>query len=190
MKDVGIYIGLNEDLSFHTIILKKKIEKFTYFLSVGYAGGRVYDEFYGKFWDNSLEPLNFFSGDVQGFYSRSTGSGLWEEKIKSVTFNPDSKFFDVNAEYVEEFMCNEDEKIQLEFIQEYSRFIYYGYDEDTEMEYEYPELKRLSLSTFNQCEGSSECYFNKHWDEECLEITNTNIWSLSTRFPHVIDNYI
>ena len=45
MTDVGIYIGLRKDFSFHTIILKKKIGRFTFFLSIGYAGGRVYDEF-------------------------------------------------------------------------------------------------------------------------------------------------
>ena len=190
MTDVGIYIGLRKDFSFHTIILKKKIGRFTFFLSIGYAGGRVYDEFYGKFWNNSGGPLNFFSGDVQGFYSRSTGSGLWEDKINSVTFNSDRKFFDIKTEFVEKFMSNEDEKIQLDFIQEYSKYIYYGYDEDTEMEYEFPELKKIDTSTFILFDDSSQCYYNKYWDEECLEITNSDIWGLSTRFPQIIDNYL
>ena len=43
-----IYINLREDKSFHTIIIKKKIKEFTYLASIGYAGGGVYEEFFGK----------------------------------------------------------------------------------------------------------------------------------------------
>ena len=42
------YINLREDKSFHTIILMKKIKEFTYVAALGYAGGGVYEEFFGK----------------------------------------------------------------------------------------------------------------------------------------------
>ena len=37
--NTAIYISLREDESFHTIIIKKVIGKFTYMAAVGYAGG-------------------------------------------------------------------------------------------------------------------------------------------------------
>ena len=46
-----IYINLRDDKSFHTIIIKKKIKEFTYLASIGYAGGGVYEEFFGKLKD-------------------------------------------------------------------------------------------------------------------------------------------
>jgi len=76
----GIYLSLREDESFHTIIIKKEIDKFTYIAAVGYAGGQVYEEFYGKFWSGELDPFS-------GLYSDSTGSGLWDNKLTALEFN-------------------------------------------------------------------------------------------------------
>ena len=180
----GIYLSLREDESFHTIIIKKEIGKFTYMAAVGYAGGQAYGEFYGKFWFGSGE-LDHFSG----LYSLSTGSGEWENKLTALKFNNDRKRFDAETEDLYEFMDSEDEKIQYGLIDELKKYIYYGYDEETEMEFDVPEAKPVDTSIFTEFEDSPGTYRNAEWDDQWLEITNSTIWGLSTSFPHVIHNY-
>ena len=84
----GIYLSLREDESFHTIIIKKQIGDFTYLAAVGYAGGREYGEFYGKFWS---EPDAVGQVHAVGYFSGSTGSGEWETKLTALKFNNDTK---------------------------------------------------------------------------------------------------
>ena len=106
--NTAIYLSLREDETFHTIIIKKEIKEFTYIVAIGYAGGQAYGEFYGKFWSNS--------DDVNGLYSWSSGSGLWDNKLTALKFNSDRNLFDSETEYLDEFMDSEDEKIQWELI--------------------------------------------------------------------------
>ena len=180
--NTAIYLSLREDKTFHTIIIKKEIKEFTYIAAIGYAGGQVYGEFYGKFWLNS--------GDVNGLYSWSTGSGLWDHKLTALKFNSDRKLFNTETEYLDEFMDSEDEKIQWDLIKEYSKYIYYGYDEETEIEYEHPEAKPIDTSIFTEFDNSPGKYYNDNWGDEWLEITNSDIWGLSVSFPHLIYNYL
>lgn len=183
--DSAIYLGLREDESFHTIIIKKEINDYTYIAAVGYAGGQVYEEFYGKFSMGSEE-----SDFITGMYSWSTGSGLWDNKLISLKFNNESEKFDSETEDFQEFMDSEDEKIQWNFISEIGNYIKYGYDEETDMEIDYPEVKDIDKSIFTEYEDSPGQYRTSNWDDQCLEITCSNIWGLSLRFPHVIDNYL
>ena len=178
----GIYLSLREDESFHTIIIKKEIDKFTYIAAMGYAGGQAYGEFYGKFWFGSGE-LDHFSG----LYSLSTGSGEWENKLTALKFNNDRNRFDAETVDLYEFMDSADEKIQYSLIVELKKYIYYGYDEETEIEYDYPEAKPVDTSVFTEFEDSPGHYRNADWDDQWLEITNSTIWGLSTSFPHMID---
>ena len=87
-------------------------------------------------------------------------------------------------------MEKEDEKIQYGLIDELKKYIYSGYDEETDMEYEYPEAKQVNTSIFNEFEDSPGTYRNADWDDQWLEITNLKIWGLSISFPHVIDYYL
>ena len=184
--NTAIYLSLREDESFHTIIIKKVIGDFTYLAAVGYEGGGEYAEFYGKFW---YEPDAVGQVHAVGYFSGSTGSGEWENKLTALKFNNDRERFDAETEDLYEFMDSEDEKIQYGLIDELKKYIYYGYDEETEMEYEYPEAKPIDTSIFNEFEGSLGTYRNADWGDEWLEITNSIIWGLSTSFPHVIHNY-
>src|SRR6056300_1662198 len=113
----AIYLGLREDKSFHTIIIKKEINDYIYLAAVGYAGGQVYEEFYGKFSMGSEERDH-----ISGFYSWSTGSGLWDNKLSSLKFNNESEKFDSEIEDFQEFMDSEDEKIQWNFISEIGNY--------------------------------------------------------------------
>jgi hypothetical protein len=181
--NTGIYISLRDDETFHTIIIKKVIKEFTYIAAIGYAGGQVYGEFYAKL---SYDDNH----NITGLFSNSTGSGLWDYKLIALKFNSDRELFDTETEYLEEFMNSEDEKIQWDLIKEYRKYIYYGYDEETDAEYEYPEAKPIDTSIFTEFENSPGKYYNDKWGDEWLEITNSDIWGLSISFPHLIDNYL
>ena len=103
-----IYLSLLDNKRFHTIILKKRIGNFTYISAIGYEGGGVYGEFFGKFW-NDKETDSF-----TGLYSKSTGSLTWETKLISLNFNDKSNKFDSEKIDNEEFMEGYDEKTQHE----------------------------------------------------------------------------
>ena len=115
---------------------------------------------------------------------------MWDYKLTALKFNSDRELFDTETEYLDEFMDSEEEKIQWDLIKEYSKYIYYGYDEETDVEYEYPEVKPIDTSIFTEFENSPGKYYNDKWGDEWLEITNSDIWGLSVSFPHVIDNYL
>lgn len=179
-----IYLSLQNNKSFHTIILKKRIDDLTYISAIGYEGGHVYGEFFGKFW-NDQETDSF-----KGLYSRSTGSLSWETKLISLDFNDKSKKFDTETIDIEEFFESYDEKIQYELLSELHKYIYFGYDEETDKEYIYPEVKLEDLSIFKEIKSNPGNYCSVNWTYEYLEITNSNIWSLSLSFPHIIDLYL
>ena len=64
---------MREDKSFHTIIIKKKIKEFTYLAAIGYAGGGVYEEFFGKLKYNKVSTNKSIP---------STGIiGLWTDSL-------------------------------------------------------------------------------------------------------------
>jgi len=178
-----IYLSLLDNKSFHTIILKKRIGNFTYISAIGYEGGGVYGEFFGKFW-NDKETDSF-----TGLYSKSTGSLTWETKLISLNFNDKSNKFDSEKIDNEEFMEGYDEKIQQELLKELNKYIYFGYDEETDKEYEYPEIKPIDLTVLKEFEGDPGNYCSINWTNEYLEITNSDIWGLSLSFPHIIDLY-
>jgi len=182
-KNTEVYLALNSYQRFHTIIIKKKIGDYTYLFAVGYAGGGEFGEFYAKLMYNN-------DCVIVGKYAKIPGSGEWENKLTSLKFNEESEWFDSETEDLYEFMESEDEKIQYELIDELNKYIHYGYDEENDLEYEYPEAKPIDTSFFNEFEGNPGIYHNNDWSDEFLEITNSDIWSLSTRFPYIIESYL
>ena len=73
---IAIYLNTRvKSSNFHTIILKKSFRKKTYIMGLGYAGGRVYDEFFGQFLTND-------SGEDIGKVSNSIGPYDWEKSVK------------------------------------------------------------------------------------------------------------
>lgn len=183
MLNMGVYLSLLDNKSFHTIILKKRIGDFTYLSAIGYEGGGVYGEFYGKFWYE--KETNSFTG----LYSRSTGSLFWETKLISLDFNDKSNRFDSETINFEKFMESDDEKIQYQIFEELKKYIYYGYDEETDKEYQYPKIKSIDLTILKEFESDPGNYCSINWNNEYLEITNSDIWGLSLSFPHIIDLY-
>ena len=56
---IAIYLNTKvKSSNFHSIILKKTLNQHTYIMGLGYAGGRVYDEFFGQF--SGRFSVNFF----------------------------------------------------------------------------------------------------------------------------------
>ena len=58
---------------------------------------------------------------------------------------------------------------------------------ETEMEYEYPEAKPIDTSIFTEFDDAPGKYCSDNWGDEWLEITNSDIWGLSVRFPHITE---
>ena len=166
--NIAVYLSLRNDKTFHTIIIKKEIKEFTYMAAVGYAGGQVYGEFYAKLkYDDNH--------NITGLFSNSTGSGLWDYKLTALKFNAERELFDTETEYLDEFMDGEDEKIQYGLINEIKKYICFGYDEENDQEYEYPEAKPIDTSIFTEFDNSPGKYYNDNWGNEWLEITNSDI---------------
>ena len=109
------------------------------FIWLGYEVGRTYGEFYSK--------LNYDENiDITGNYSNSTGSGEWEQKLLSLKFNQNTNLFETETEELYEFMDENDSKIQNQTLNEISKYVYWGYDEETGHEYDDPILKEIDFS--------------------------------------------
>ncbi|MDC1391758.1 hypothetical protein N8334_00245 [Flavobacteriaceae bacterium] len=178
----GVYLSLREDGSFHTLIIKKSVGDYVFFVVLGYEGGRTYGEFFSK-----LKYHEKYG--ITGVYSLSTGSGEWEQKIRSTKIYKNKKQYDFQREELFEFMDDNDSKVQHEILDEISEFLHWGYDEETDEEYEEPILKKIDLSKFKKLPNSNH-YVNEEWDDKFLEITNSDLWSLSLRFPFKKNLYL
>ena len=170
----GIFLSLRDDDSFHTLIIKKSVGEYTLFCSLGYSGGGTFDEFYGKFKYNNQNVIT-------GFYSNSLGSGEWEEKITSVKFDSIDQRFKVQKEDLFELMDTNDNKIQHELLEEINNYLFWGYDEETEEEYDEPILKDIDLNMLRKLPNSNQ-FKNVNWNDSLLELTNSDLWNLSLRF--------
>ena len=187
------YINLREDKSFHTIILMKKIKEFTYVAALGYAGGGVYEEFFGKLrYDQVTTDPDVASVGIVGFWTDSLGSDEWQEKINDVLVNQESETFEAQVEDLYDFMDPNDANTQMQMAEEIKKFIYVWYDEETDTEYETPVLKDIDFSKLleNNETGSGPVYTNEEWEYDFMEITTTSIWRLSHHFPSMIDDYL
>ena len=187
------YINLRKDKSFHTIILMKKIKEFTYVAALGYAGGGVYEEFFGKLkYDQVTTDPDVASVGIVGFWTDSLGSDEWQEKINDVLVNEESEIFEAQVEDLYDFMDPSDANVQLMMAEEIKKFIYVWYDEETDTEYETPVLKDIDFSELleNNETGYGPVYTNEDWEYDFMEITTTSIWRLSHHFPSMIDDYL
>ena len=69
----------------------KKIKEFTYVAALGYAGGGVYEEFFGKLkYDQVTTDPDVASVGIVGFWTE--GSDEWQEKINDVLVNEELKY--------------------------------------------------------------------------------------------------
>ena len=191
----NIYLSINEDKTFNAIIIKKKIKEYTYLAALGYAGGGVFEEFFGKLkYNQTTTDPDVASVGIVGFWTDSLGSDEWQEKIHDVLVNQESETFEAQVEDLYDFMDPSDANTQMQMAEEIKKFIYVWYDEETDTEYETPVLKEIDLSGLGfeeyEEESSGEIWSNEEWDNDFMEITTTNIWRLSHHFPSMIDDYL
>ena len=191
----NIYLSINEDKTFNAIIIKKKIKEYTYLAALGYAGGGVFEEFFGKLkYNQTTTDPDVASVGIVGFWTDSLGSDEWQEKIHDVLVNQESETFEAQVEDLYDFMDPSDANTQMQMAEEIKKFIYVWYDEETDTEYETPVLKEIDLSGLGfeeyEEESSGEIWSNEEWDNDFMEITTTSIWRLSHFFPSMIDDYL
>ena len=168
-----IFLSLNDNHNFHSILIKKKINHFTFLSALGYSGGGVFSDFYCKL---KYGP----NGLIEGQYSNNNGSSEWENKIyetKILNGKINVKYQEINV-----LMDNDESRIQISFLDQMKNYINWGYDEINDVEYDIPTLKKIDLSKFKNPINTNS-FFNEKWDSNFLEITNSNIWPLSIRFP-------
>jgi len=168
---IGIYLNSSGGRSnFHTIILKKYIEKETYIMALGYAGGGVYEEFFGKF---------IIEGDgiEIGKFSDSIGPYDWKNQVK-ISYEDWEEKVDINELWTE--LDDSESKVRDTMFSELQDFIYYG-EEAENLDSSLPILKENFDSSLTY--ESDGVYVNEEWELDWMHITqNPNIWYLSLRF--------
>ena len=168
---IGIYLNSSGGGSnFHTIILKKYIEKETYIMALGYAGGGVYEEFFGKF-------IVEGDGIEIGKFSDSIGPYDWKNQVK-ISYEDWEEKVDINELWTE--LDDSESKVRDTMFSELQDFIYYG-EEAENLDSSLPILKENFDSSLTY--ESDGVYVNKEWELDWMHITqNPNIWYLSLRF--------
>jgi len=168
---IGIYLNSSGGGSnFHTIILKKYVEKETYIMALGYAGGGVYEEFFGKF---------IIEGDgiEIGKFSDSIGPYDWKNQVK-ISYEDWEEKVEINELWTE--LDDSESKVRDTMFSELQDFIYYG-EEAENLDSSLPILKENFDSSLTY--ESDGVYVNEEWELDWMHITqNPNIWYLSLRF--------
>lgn len=168
---IGIYLNSSGGGSnFHTIILKKYREKETYIMALGYAGGGVYEEFFGKF-------IVEGDGIEIGKFSDSIGPYDWKNQVK-ISYEDWEEKVDINELWTE--LDDSESKVRDTMFSELQDFIYYG-EEAENLDSSLPILKENFDSSLTY--ESDGVYVNEEWELDWMHITqNPNIWYLSLRF--------
>lgn len=172
----GVYIKLNEDLSFNSIIHKLKKNNHIYITAIGYAGGGCFEEFFAKLSDTTK------ISDSVGFYSPYVNSDEWEKEIIKISFDKKDQKFIVETDELYESFEDLDYDIQYDIHEELKKYIKWGYDEETDQDLDYPILKSFDLEKLNKLDDI-HVYYNNEWSQEFMEISLTDLWGLSLMFP-------
>lgn len=169
---ISIYLDLRGGRSnFHTLILKTTFKNKTYIMALGYAGGGVYEEFFGQFFTNEK------SEDI-GKVSNSIGPYQWEKSIK-IAYDEETGDSISNFNELYEDLDENDQKISDMMFSKLEEFILYG-EKSEEIQSDFPVLKENSFS--NLSSEISEVFTDEEWDEDYMYITQESFWPLSLRF--------
>ena len=75
-------------------------------------------------------------------------------------------------------MSIDDQHIQIDLLNEMRKYINWGYDEETDEEFDFPLLKKdIDLSQFEKF-PDTETYYNDNWDDDFFR--NLKIRALGT----------
>lgn len=107
-----------------------------------------------------------------------------------MNFNADMERFDLATEALYELMESDEMTMQSQLLEILGSILYWGYDEDTGQEYEYPSIKAIGEVGLVEMEGAHGVFTNADWNDEWLEVTCSDVWGLSLSFPHVTEAYL
>lgn len=107
-----------------------------------------------------------------------------------MNFNADTERFDLATEALYELMESDEMTMQSQLLEILGSILYWGYDEDTGQEYEYPSIKAIGEVGLVEMEGAHGVFTNADWNDEWLEVTCSDVWGLSLSFPHVTEAYL
>ena len=139
-------------------------------MALGYAGGGVYEEFFGKF---ILEG----DGIEIGKFSDSIGPYDWKNQVK-ISYEDWEEKVEINELWTE--LDDYESKVRDTMFSELQDFIYYG-EEAENLDSSFPIMKENFDSSLTY--ESDEVYVNEEWELDWMHITqNPNIWYLSLRF--------
>ena len=139
-------------------------------MALGYAGGGVYEEFFGKF---ILEG----DGIEIGKFSDSIGPYDWKNQVK-ISYEDWEEKVEINELWTE--LDDYESKVRDTMFSELQDFIYYG-EEAENVDSSFPIMKENFDSSLTY--ESDEVYVNEEWELDWMHITqNPNIWYLSLRF--------
>ena len=168
---IAIYLDLRGGKSnFHTLILKKIFQNKTYIMALGYAGGGVYEEFFGQFF--TIEKYICIAK-----VSNSIGPYQWEKSIR-ISYDDTGECV-TNFNELYEDLDENDQKISDIIFSKLEEFILYG-EKSEEIQSEFPVLKENSFS--NLSSEISGVFTNEDWDEDFMYITQESFWPLSLKF--------
>lgn len=175
-KNLKMFIPYYLDLrggrsNFHTLILKTIFQNKTYIMALGYAGGGVYEEFFGQFFTTE-------KSECIGKVSNSIGPYQWEKSIRiSYDYDTGEGISNVNELYQD--LDENEQKISDIMFSKLEELIFYG-EKTEEIQSDFPILKEISFSNI-----SSEVkgiFKDEGWDDEYMYITQESFWPLSLRF--------
>ena len=139
-------------------------------MALGYAGGRVYEEFFGKF---ILEG----DGIEIGKFSDSIGPYDWKNQVK-ISYEDWKEKVYKNELWTE--LDYSVSNVRDTMFSELQDFIYYG-EEAENLDSSLPIMKENFDSSLTY--ESNGVYVNEEWELDWMHITqNPNIWYLSLRF--------
>jgi hypothetical protein len=179
----GIYLNnFGGNSNFHSIILKKHIDKDTYIMALGYSGGGIYEEFFGKF-SSEGDKLEL------GKFSNSIGPYDWEKRVK-ISYEAWEEKVEVSEFWTK--LDDSESRVRDNMFFELEKFIYYG-EEAEKLESDVPILKddfdfylnyeSNANDTLKNFDIKTGIYVNDDWEVDGMNITqHTDVWYLSIRF--------
>jgi hypothetical protein len=150
------YIHRQKDNLFHTLILKRIIDNYTYIIAIGYGGGGTYEEFCGKF------KLNDENDKLEGLFSQFHNPDEWEKKS-------------IELDVIDEpnnSINNEDKIIIEEMADEiWNDFLILE-----------EESGNIFIRNEYLCQMKDNYLISEGWDDEVVAFVSNNFWGLSLTF--------
>lgn len=148
-------------------------------MGCGLSGGNVIEEFFGKFKYDEKHLL-------VGSYSNSVGSISWDYYLQSLKFSIKSSKFEDKFDLLDPKLMLTD----LDLDSQEKMIKYLMSIVDLEKFLSGDKLKKSSITNKKIKVNKGQNYFSsKNWNLEFMEMTMSDIWNISLKFPQTLDPY-